>query len=203
MNLHQPKSRKLASAQLESLAAELSRKHRPQAGVDVNALVQLVVRESYLDTCEDLRVFADKVRQFNKRKKAIRDYLTALQKVRAEILCAAQKCHLDLCRMTAKDSAKFARILKEHTQVYAVGPLEYELGIPDRVLGRSVTSLASLDSEISRLEQKLATVGDDAQLANIDLQNVLQKQQQVLQMLSTISALVHDSAMAIIRKIGG
>jgi hypothetical protein len=53
------------------------------------------------------------------------------------------------------------------------------------------------------IEDKLETVGDDAQLANVDLQNILQKQQQTLQMLSTISKLLHDTAMSVIRKIGG
>jgi hypothetical protein len=52
-------------------------------------------------------------------------------------------------------------------------------------------------------EPKLATVDDDAQLANVDMQNWLQKAQQTLQMLSNISKAVHDNAMAVIRKIGG
>jgi hypothetical protein len=45
--------------------------------------------------------------------------------------------------------------------------------------------------------------GDDAQLANVDLQNILQKQQQSLQMMSNISKMLYDTAMAVIRKIGG
>jgi hypothetical protein len=45
--------------------------------------------------------------------------------------------------------------------------------------------------------------GDDAQLANIDLQSVLQRQQRMLSMLSTISKTLHGTRMAIIRKIGG
>lgn len=53
------------------------------------------------------------------------------------------------------------------------------------------------------LERKLDSVGDDAQLANVDLQNLLQKQQQTLQMMSNISKELNDTAMAIIRKIGG
>lgn len=49
------------------------------------------------------------------------------------------------------------------------------------------------------LEEQLATVGDDAQLANIDLQNALQKQQQTLQTMSNVSKARHDIAMASIR----
>jgi len=42
--------------------------------------------------------------------------------------------------------------------------------------------------------------GDDAQLADINLQNMLQKQQQVLQTMSNISKAMHESAMGVIRK---
>ena len=52
-------------------------------------------------------------------------------------------------------------------------------------------------------DQQLQSVGDDAQLATIDLQNWTQKQTQLLQMLSSISKTSHDTAMAIIRKMGG
>jgi hypothetical protein len=64
-------------------------------------------------------------------------------------------------------------------------------------------ALGEVDSHIKGLEDKLNSVGDDAQLANVDLQNALQKQQQTLQMMSNISKLVHDTAMSVIRKIGG
>ena len=52
-------------------------------------------------------------------------------------------------------------------------------------------------------DARLHSVGDDAQLANVDLQNTLQKQQQTLQTLSNISKALHDTAMAVIRKMGG
>lgn len=55
---------------------------------------------------------------------------------------------------------------------------------------------------ISKLEQSLETAGDDAQLANIDLQNALQKQQLTLQTMSNVSKMLHCTAMSIIRKIG-
>jgi hypothetical protein len=95
---------------------------KPPPG-NIDALVQSVLRESYVESAEDLRNHAEKVKAFNDRRKALRE--------------------------------------------------------------------------------KLTTVGEDAQLANVDLQNVLQKQQQMLQMMSNISKTLHDSAMAVIRKIGG
>ena len=61
----------------------------------------------------------------------------------------------------------------------------------------------SFEDEIKKWEEKLNSVGDDAQLANVDLQNVLQKQQQTLQMMSNISKMLFDTAQSVIRKLGG
>ncbi|MBD0316453.1 MAG: hypothetical protein ICV75_07155, partial [Nitrospiraceae bacterium] len=61
----------------------------------------------------------------------------------------------------------------------------------------------SMDRQKRTMQDKLNSVGDDAQLANVDLQNTLQKQQQTLQMMSNISKMLQDTAMAVIRKIGG
>jgi len=63
-------------------------------------------------------------------------------------------------------------------------------------------SKKQLEDYIDDLKQQLSTVGDDAQLANIDLQNMLQKQQQTLQTLSSVSKALHDTALAVVRKIG-
>jgi hypothetical protein len=43
---------------------------------------------------------------------------------------------------------------------------------------------------------------DAQQLADVDLQNILQKQQQTLQMMSNISKMLHDTATSVNRKIG-
>ena len=65
------------------------------------------------------------------------------------------------------------------------------------------TTLPEMYSYINEMEAKLNSIGDDAQLANIDMQQAMQQQQQTLQILSNISKLMADTAMAVIRKIGG
>jgi hypothetical protein len=50
---------------------------------------------------------------------------------------------------------------------------------------------------------RVAGGGDDEQLANVDLQNMLQKQQQTLQMMSNVSKMLYDTAQSVIRKMGG
>jgi hypothetical protein len=66
----------------------------------------------------------------------------------------------------------------------------------------AATTVGGLDTYIQNLEDKLNSVGDDAQLANVDLQDMLQKQQATLQLVSNISKMLYDTAMAVIRKIG-
>jgi chromosome segregation ATPase len=53
--------------------------------VDPNALVQEVLRESYLQTTEDLRFYAEKVKYFNEQKKAVREYLGQLRDADARL----------------------------------------------------------------------------------------------------------------------
>lgn len=66
-----------------------------------------------------------------------------------------------------------------------------------------LTSPRDLAAYQAELEQQLQSVGDDAQLANIDLQSVLQRQQQTLQTISNVSKMLHDTAMGVIRNMGG
>lgn len=143
---------------------------RPSA-IDVNALVQWVLRESYLQQTEDLRFYAEKVKRFNDMK----------SKLRGEI---------DRANAAVAPATSIARVapgaIAVHKASVSAAQPKAQAGAPVRAL-----------------EQQLQTAGDDAQLANVDLQNILQKQQQTLQMMSNISKMLHDTAMAVIRKIGG
>ena len=169
---------------------------------DPMVLVQLAMRESYLQAMEDLRYYADKVKQENQKKQAIRAYLIALREYRAKVLAAVHKRGIDLCSEAERIAAILAELFGKHTLAYEVDDIGHELCIPDRVPRANVVSFALLDNEIRLWEEKLAAIGDDSQLANVDLQNMLQKQQQLLAMLSNISKMTHDEAMAIIRKMG-
>jgi len=114
---------------------------------DVNALVQWVMRQSYLENVAEFRYYADKVKFFSTQKKAVRERLATLREL-------------------ARTSNRW-------------------------------------DSYIERWEAELKRMSDDTQLANLDMQSSLQKQQQTMQMLSNMSKALHDAAMAVIRNMGG
>ncbi|NIM25937.1 MAG: hypothetical protein GTN97_02230 [Nitrosopumilaceae archaeon] len=79
---------------------------------------------------------------------------------------------------------------------------ESDLEFITRNLASIDQKINSLQTGVKVLEEKISTLGDDAELANIDLQNALQKQQQTLQTMSNVSKALHDTAMSVIRKIG-
>ena len=80
-------------------------------------------------------------------------------------------------------------------------PLPQTTGVTSQIEPALPVVRAEKLTETNRAEENLDSVGDDAQLADIDLQNVLEKQQQLVQMLSQISKDLSDTAMSTIRNM--
>jgi hypothetical protein len=146
--------------------------------LDINTLVQSVMRECYQQQTEDLKKCKDKVQYFNETKKKIRDELDKVLK--------------------AKITPGSAPLRKMN--------ITGGKGTPT-IISMQNTGVVKTEQERQAYEQylqdKLNDIGDDAQLANIDLQNMMQKQQQTTQMITNIHKLMSDTAMDTIRKIGG
>jgi len=79
--------------------------------IDANALVQHVLRESYLQTTEDLRYYAEKVRYHNKLRKESRAYLGALRDFHVAVCETARERDVDIRRPDEDDSAATPRRL--------------------------------------------------------------------------------------------
>jgi hypothetical protein len=68
------------SAEIQSRWDTFTSEQATQGGaMDPNALVQEVLHESYVQTTEDLRFYAEKVKYFNETKKEIRDHMSKLR----------------------------------------------------------------------------------------------------------------------------
>jgi hypothetical protein len=143
--------------------------------VDINALVQFVLRESYLQSSEDLRFFAEKVKNYNALKKSVRDEVRRLRDFDVKVKSGA------------------------HAVPLIPDPNLVRLGVIGG--GSAIETSAQARAYIGNLEQTLNQIGDDAQLANVDLQNTLQQQQQTLQMASNIAKMLHDTAQGVISRL--
>ena len=143
---------------------------------DVTKVVEWVLRESYIAGVEPLRDAADRVRSYNETKKTARQQLQALR--RANVGPAGKPR-----RWRSVTLRRSKKLLAARLGAWQTGNKQ------------------ALDVAIDQLEKELQQIGDDDQLANIDLQNALQKQQQTVQLLSALSKTLHDVAMGVIRKI--
>lgn len=170
-------------------------------GRDITAVIKATLREVYLEANEDLRYYAEKVRHFNEQKKAIREYLKGLRRFRTSMFSELRQQGIDLCQGDEENSQAVARLFEKHAHSHEAGDIAYELCLPERVPPDGADSFEALDDVLAEWEERLNTIGDDAQLANLDLQNILQKIQQTLQMMSNISKSSHDTMMAIIRNL--
>ncbi|MEO8668623.1 MAG: hypothetical protein ABI399_08915 [Bauldia sp.] len=70
-------------------------------------------------------------------------------------------------------------------------------------LKAQVDKVKRINAQKSKLSRPAGKPGDEAKLANVSLQDAIQKQQQMMHTISNVSKQMHDSAIAIIRKIGG
>ena len=177
-------------ASLQSRWASYLTKRKIDGWVDVNQLIQHVMREAYVSSSEDLKMYAQKLKFHTDLKAMLRDELKRARSFLSEHTADREKGELD----TPFEKLKF----ELQPQVDANDAL-----VPKKPEADGTTThSAELNDYIKELDQMLNTVGDDAQLAQIDLQNMTQRVQQAVQMLSTLSKLLHETAMAIIRKIG-
>lgn len=148
--------------------------------LDLNALIQWILRESYLATSADLRHTAEKLKYFNDLKKQLRDEI--------------RRARADLGEERPWPRDRRVVVFRQNF-TGAADPVERE---EKRWVDKQ--GLSKILEEYDRL---LQTVDNDAQLANVDMQSTLQKQQQTLQMMSQISKQLNDTALAVIRNLGG
>ena len=64
-----------------------------------------------------------------------------------------------------------------------------------------ITTNEQAESLLSNLEEKMQTYGDDAQMQQLMLQDMLQKQTQIFHMMTNLLKVWHETQMAIIRNL--
>jgi hypothetical protein len=158
-----------------------------QPPLDIAALVQWVVRQSYIESNEELKARADKVQFFNEQKKAVREYLADLREAQSALQKPGREAGIASPVATVREPVLAETVAARRAVTYRSNKIEVARELAD---------------EVGKWDEALSRLGDEGQLANVDMQNWLQKQQQLLTLLSSISKQLHDAAMAIIRKIG-
>ncbi len=189
---------------------------------DINALILWVLRESYQEGMNIVVDVRERVKFFNKLKDQIRDGLKALNDIKNKYAKAAndkreearakyladhkgEKDDRELEADFDQDSADAvynqfdisSEGLKRYVYLdtYTGAPLYFSQE------GKDIKNMGELENYIKEMESKLSSVGDDAQVQNINLQSIMQKQAQVVQTLSNLQKLLHDTAMAVVQRL--
>lgn len=150
--------------------------------VPILEIISLVMKEAILEQQEDLKYWLKRLEHQNKLAGALSEYLEEMRK----------KIRTDKGHRSAKISGRSVKITREadgEGEPFVLGPVV-------------IQSAEQWRKELKKWEEELASVEKDAQLANIDLQNALARQQKTVQVMSNVSKQLHDQAMAIIKKIG-
>jgi len=155
--------------------------------VDPNALVQFVLRESYLQTTEDLRFFAEKVKYFNECKKIVRDYLQKLRDYDAKMKESFSRSQYDSIKnfsssiksdMTPPSNPNLNRaiIKKDSLKTQTI----YHAEVTKPVSPDEVTLL------IKELELKNSLLDQTSQEASLRMQQLMDKAQKTDSMSSNL-----------------
>jgi hypothetical protein len=168
-------------AAVESWKGLIAENRKPDGQpLNIDELIKWVLREAYLSSTaprqDDL---VDKVRFYDELDKKLREEIT-------------------LARTDLREERPWPR--KRRVVVfrkrYARGKDPVEREERRKVDKKDLTVL------LKEYEMLLRSIGDDREIANVEFQNLSQKQQQTMQMLGQISKQLSDTALAVIRKIG-
>ena len=89
------------------------------------------------------------------------------------------------------------------TSYYQIPYIDSGSGGPTVQSSTGISTKAQLSNQISLLNDTVNDIGGNADAANLDLQNLAQKQTQFVSVQSNLSKMVHDTAMSEIRNISG
>lgn len=170
---------------LRSVNGAAKRDKRYQEWIELESWNNYVLHQAYIAPDPELNRAADKIRFYDAQQDAARARRNELTQAKASVVQPTTQT-LTVRRLNLSEN-------------YDPNWFGNQLGgpAPTEQIPRG-----SVDEEIRKVDTQLSRLGDDAQLANVDLQNKLQKQQQILQTMSNVSKMLHDTAMSVIRKIG-
>ena len=166
---------------------------------NVSEMLAGVLKEAVASANEDKKYFLEKLQGHNEAAAAVTDYLAAL--VDASVALAEKERGTREASSPTVIPRSEPSALEQAAEADRFAGLVTGFATAKEELRALVAEMSA--SDIRAFEEKLDAVGDDAQLANVDLQNILQKQQQTLQMMSNISKMLYDTAQSVIRKMGG
>lgn len=171
--------------------------------IDPNAIAQLILRASYLQTTEDLKYYAEKVKYFNQCKKLVRDYLQKLREDDANMKESMSRSEYDSIKkyslfintdMTPPSNPNLSRVMikKDSLNIQTINrPVNYS----------EITKAVSPDEIkllITELEQKERILDQNNEQASVRMKLLTDKAQKTDSIAASLFTKYAESGNAII-----
>ena len=204
---HQPFSRFIAEGRpLRAIQARwkthiqgmVKEKKEPPTEAEIQALIRQVTQNARRQAARSVQVRRQRLAQLQVVQASGRGELAKVRRLQRD-------SKVDLTKVPLQRKEYVVRKRPGRT-TYSLGGGEASGGgreVRDVKIQNSgvITQREDLPGYARYLETQLKAVDDDAQMANIELQNALEKQQQMMQTMSNVSKALHDTAMAVIRNM--
>lgn len=177
-------------AALQGRWAAWNLRTRAPRSMDPAEMTQWIMRQAYADNTLDMRAYAVRLEFYTEMKARLREELSRARMWRSDH--APKTGEKALSRPFVRKQISLEPQVDEEGNWHLREPTD----------GAAVETAEGMQDYIRELEQAMQTAGDDSQLAHIELQAMTQRQQQMLNTLSSLSKAQHETSMAILRKIG-
>jgi hypothetical protein len=183
-------------------ASSIKNQNQGLSSQEVDVLAMFVMFELWKSEEDDLKEMVNEIQKMNEAKKRQREYLEYLKKQKAS---AANKLRESYTGTNAKHSG----------QIRTVSPQFLTETAKTRLLNIKYTrtpklpifkdpkqmSASELEQAIPNAETNLDSLEEISQLQQLELQDAIQKQAQILQMISNIMKNQHDTLKSIIQNM--
>jgi hypothetical protein len=183
-------------------ASRINNQNKGLSSQDIDALVMLVMFDIWKSEESDLKYLIDEMHKMNEAKEKQRKYLEALRKQKNSTKDKIRKEYKTTTPTTTSPKKITNPILAKETVKTPLLNIKYTRTpkLPE-FKNPSQISASELEQAINTSTANLNTLEEIDQLDQLALQDAMQKQAQILQLISNISKIQHDTLKGIIQNL--
>jgi predicted nucleic acid-binding Zn-ribbon protein len=183
-------------------ASSIKNQYKGLASQEIDALVMLVMFDIWKSEEKDLREMVNEMQKMNEAKQNQREYVEHLKKQKSSIENKIREENKTSTAIPTSQKKIAEPVLLKETAKTPLLNIKYTR-TPKLPLFKDPgqMSVNELDQAINISTANLKTLEEIDQLNQLDLQDAMQKQAQLLQLMSNISKQIHDTLKGIIQNL--
>jgi len=182
--------------------SSIKNQYRGLSSQDIDALVMLVMFDIWKSEEGDLKEMTNEMHKMNEAKQKQREYLEQLEKQKSSTENKIRKEYKTTTTMSTTRKKVAEPVLIKETAKTSLSNIKYTKTpkLP-AYKDPSQMSTVELKQAINTTNVSLNTLEEIEQLNQLELQDAMQKRAQLLQLMSNISKMLHDTSEGIIQNL--